>query len=77
MKQNKTLPESYRDHKLVGDWTGYRECHIESDWLLVYKWKEENLVLTLILKRTGSHSEILELLDFYGVCSEKYWENFL
>ena len=31
-----TLPEKYNDHSLQGDWKGFRECHIEPDWLLVY-----------------------------------------
>ena len=44
----------HRDHQLVGNWQGRRECHIESDWLLIYKI-EENQV---IFERTGSHSEL-------------------
>lgn len=31
------LPEIYRDHPLKGNYIGYRECHIQSDWLLIYK----------------------------------------
>ena len=52
------LPPEYKDHKLRGDYIGYRECHIESDWLLVYKVEEE--ILTLILFRTGTHSELFK-----------------
>lgn len=44
----------YRDHKLIGNWKGRRECHIESDWLLIYKI-EENLI---IFERTGTHSDL-------------------
>ena len=33
----KQLPEQYHDHPLKGDLMGYRECHIEPDWLLIYK----------------------------------------
>ncbi len=44
----------HRNHQLVGNWQGRRECHIESDWLLIYKI-EENQV---IFERTGSHSEL-------------------
>jgi mRNA interferase YafQ len=44
----------HRDHRLVGNWQGRRECHIESDWLLIYKI-EENQV---IFERTGSHSDL-------------------
>ena len=51
------LPSKYRDHALVGNWTGHRECHVKPDWLLIYKVENEVLVLTLV--RTGSHSDIL------------------
>jgi mRNA interferase YafQ len=44
----------HRDHKLLGKWQGRKECHIESDWLLVYKY-EENRV---IFERTGTHSDL-------------------
>jgi mRNA interferase YafQ len=49
-----TLPERYRDHALSGDWVNYRECHIEGDWLLIYKVTENNLILV----RTGTHSDL-------------------
>ena len=51
-----TLPPEYRDHSLGGNYTGYRECHIKPDWLLVYKITEEILILTLY--RTGTHSDL-------------------
>ena len=35
--EEQPLPERNRDHNLVGDWSGYRDCHIEPDWLLIYK----------------------------------------
>jgi mRNA interferase YafQ len=47
----------YRDHALTGNLQGYRELHIDSDWLLVYRI--ENNTLTLILVATGSHDELL------------------
>ena len=50
------LPEKNRDHELSGDWAGHRECHILSDWLLVYRIEDEVLVLTLT--RTGTHSDL-------------------
>ncbi len=54
---NKTkLPTEYKDHKLSGSLKGYNECHIESDWLLIYKYADDNL--TLILERTGTHSDL-------------------
>ena len=50
------LPEKYRDHNLSGNYAGYRECHIEPDWLLIYKIFNNKLVL--VLTRTGSHSDL-------------------
>lgn len=52
------LPEQYRDHELKGDYVNYRECHIEPDWLLVYKTDKEEL--TLLLFRTGTHSDLFK-----------------
>lgn len=50
------LPEKNRDHALTGSWAGFRECHIQPDWLLVYKIVENTLVLSLT--RTGTHSDL-------------------
>ncbi|WP_289117685.1 type II toxin-antitoxin system YafQ family toxin, partial [uncultured Dubosiella sp.] len=50
------LPEKNKDHELTGSWTGHRECHIQPDWLLIYRIEEDVLVLTL--SRTGSHSDL-------------------
>ncbi|MEI8339441.1 MAG: type II toxin-antitoxin system YafQ family toxin [bacterium] len=50
------LPESYCDHKLNGELSDYRECHIKGDLLLVYKIEKEELILVLV--ELGSHSEI-------------------
>ena len=50
------LPEIYHDHTLIGDRKGHRECHIEPDWLLIYKIDKTDLILELI--RTGSHSKL-------------------
>jgi len=50
------LPDKYRDHELQGNYKGYRECHIEPDWLLIYKISSNILVLSLV--RTGSHSRL-------------------
>ena len=52
------LPEVYRDHELKGTYVGHRECHIEPDWLLIYKISENVLVLSLV--RTGSHSRLFK-----------------
>ena len=50
------LETKYRDHALSGDWIGHRECHLLPDWLLVYRIKDDVLVLTLT--RTGTHSDL-------------------
>ena len=50
------LPERCRDHALTGNYDGFRECHIQPDWLLVYAVKREELVLTT--SRTGTHSDL-------------------
>lgn len=50
------LPEKNRDHNLVGDYIGCRECHITPDWLLIYEVFERDLIL--YLTRTGSHSDL-------------------
>ena len=52
------LPTEYRDHALTNsrNYKGMRECHIQPDWLLVYRIRQEILVLQLI--RTGTHSDL-------------------
>ena len=50
------LPQKYKDHPLQGNYKGYRDCHIESDWVLIYKIDKEFSLITL--QRTGSHSEL-------------------
>ena len=54
--QGKPLPSEYQDHLLKGNWKGYRDVHIEPDWLLIYKADDNNLWLA----RTGTHAEIFE-----------------
>ncbi len=56
LSQGKNLPEKNKDHTLSGDWIGYRECHIQPDWLLIYRIDNDVLVLTLT--RTGTHSDL-------------------
>ncbi|MFM2178149.1 MAG: hypothetical protein RL015_2247 [Verrucomicrobiota bacterium] len=48
------LEERHRDHSLSGNWSGSRDCHIEPDWILIYRVNDENL----FLERTGSHSDL-------------------
>ena len=50
------LPPKYCDHVLSGNYNGFRECHVEPDWLLIYA--VEKNVLTLTLSRTGTHSDL-------------------
>ena len=52
----KQLDERYRDHALTGNYVGFRECHIRSDWLLVYAIDRDRLILTA--SRTGTHSDL-------------------
>lgn len=56
LADGQTLPEVYRDHALTGNWKGYRECHVEPDWLLVYRYIDSQLILSLT--RTGTHSDL-------------------
>ena len=53
------LEEKYRDHELKGKYQGFRECHIQPDWLLIYL--KENDVLTLTLVDTGTHADLFNL----------------
>ncbi len=57
MKQ-KRLDSKYRDHELSGSLIGFRECHIEPDWLLIYKVNDQKLILTTM--RTGTHSDLFK-----------------
>ena len=56
LANQRTLDEKYRDHELTGNYRNFRECHIEPDWLLIYRI--EKGVLTLALVRTGTHSDL-------------------
>jgi len=51
-----TLEPRYKDHQLTGNWKNHRDCHIEPDWILLYQLTDN----TLILERTGSHSELFK-----------------
>lgn len=51
------IPERYKDHPLKSNWKGYRDIHIEPDWILIYKLEGNTIVL---LAATGTHSDILE-----------------
>jgi addiction module toxin, relE/stbE family len=51
-----SLPPEYRPHKLSGRYEGYWECHIQSDWLMI--WEQNDTELTLLFIDTGSHSDL-------------------
>ena len=59
LQKNIPLEEKYRDHGLKGKYQGFRECHIQPDWLLIYL--KENDVLTLTLVDTGSHADLFNM----------------
>lgn len=59
LQNNIPLQEKYRDHELKGKYQGFRECHIQSDWLLIYL--KDNDVLTLTLVDTGSHTDLFNM----------------
>lgn len=51
------LPPINKNHGLSGNWAGFQECHIQSDWLLIYRIDGNDLYLT----RTGTHSDLLRI----------------
>lgn len=59
LRQGKILEEKYHDHELKGKLKGFRECHIQPDWLLIYLIEDDILTLTLV--DTGSHSDLLNM----------------
>lgn len=58
LANGETLDEKYKDHSLLDDkyYKSCRECHIEPDWLLIYKYNKEELILLMV--ETGSHSSL-------------------
>ena len=56
LKQTGTLPAKYKAHKLVSDYAGCWECHIQPNWLLV--WQQNEMELTLLLVDTGTHADL-------------------
>lgn len=56
LAKGETLEPRYHDHNLSGEYIGFRECHIEPDWLLIYRVNEDQLELFLF--RTGTHSDL-------------------
>jgi mRNA interferase YafQ len=58
LARQERLADKYRDHALSGKYAGFRECHIQPDWLLIYR--VENKELILFLTRTGTHSDLFD-----------------
>ena len=58
LARGEKLTDKFRDQELVGNYSGFRECHIQPDWLLVYRI--ENSELILFLSRTGTHSDLFD-----------------
>lgn len=54
LAENGKLPERHRDHPLKGEWLGWRDAHIEPDWVLIYRVEAEKLWLG----RTGTHADL-------------------
>ena len=58
LEEKGALPQEYKPHKLSGLYAGDWECHIESNWLLV--WRQNDLELTLLFMYTGTHSDLFD-----------------
>ena len=58
LASGESMPEKYKDHPLRGELQGYRECHIEPDWLLIYRIVQDELIL--LAAGTGTHSDLFD-----------------
>ena len=56
LQEEKPLGAKYNDHALTGNYAGHRECHIQPDWLLIYRVDKGNLLL--VATRTGTHTDL-------------------
>lgn len=56
LQKQEPLPSKYKDHPLLGNYKDFRECHIQPDWLLIYRIDDKELELFLF--RTGTHSDL-------------------
>ena len=59
LKSRIPLDAKYKDHPLSGNYKGYRECHIQPDWLLIYLIEDDILTLTLV--DTGTHADLFKM----------------
>ena len=58
LEENGSVPDSYKPHMLHDEYVGLWECHIEEDWLLV--WRQNDKRLTLLLTNTGTHKDLFQ-----------------
>ena len=56
LSREQILPQRFKDHQLQGKFTGYRDCHLEPDWLLIYRSTQD----AIIFERTGTHSDLFQ-----------------
>ena len=61
LSRSEAVPQDNRDQALSGNWSGYREDHVQPDWLLIYRIEEELPILTLT--RTATHSDLFKNCD--------------
>jgi mRNA interferase YafQ len=54
LQTGRPLPEAFREHSLRGEYAGFSECHVDADWLLIYRVKRDRIVL----HRTGTHRQL-------------------
>lgn len=59
LQNGKKLDKKYKDHVLKGKYKGFHECHIQPDWLLIYKIQDDVLILTLV--DTGTHADLFDM----------------
>ena len=59
LQKQEALPLKYRDHALSGSYKGFRECHIQPDWLLIYAIDDDRLIL--VASRTGTHADLFDM----------------
>lgn len=52
------LPPEWRDHALVGEWVGHRECHVGGDFLLIYRLDDSASAGAVVFVRAGTHAEL-------------------
>lgn len=59
LANGENLPDKNKDHQLKGEWQDFRECHIEPDWLLIYRIEDDELIL--YATATGTHADLFDM----------------